>query len=330
MAQLTPEERDCFAAVQPFGFILFQRNCQSPEQVKRLTTELRTCIGRTDAPILIDQEGGRVARLKPPHWPKLPPMRNIGALYEQDAAAGLEAATLHSRITATMLAELGITGNCAPVLDLYIEGAAAAIGDRAISADPEIVTKIGRTYLDTHLAHGVVPVIKHFPGHGRVKVDPHFELPVVETALNILQQQDFGPFKALADAPVGMNCHVLFQALDQSQPVSMSAAVHQKIIRSELGFRGLLLSDDLAMEALQGDIASRAQRAMAAGADIALSCAGKSPELQALAAALPPAAPQLMVKWQAALASLGKSQAVDSAKDHARLLELLGKVLPAG
>lgn len=328
--ELTPEERHCFAATQPFGFILFQRNCQSPEQVKQLTTELRNIIGRTDAPILIDQEGGRVARLKPPHWPKLPPMRTIGALYEQDTATGLEAARLHSRIIASMLHDLGINVNCAPVLDLSIAGAAEAIGDRAVSTDPEIVATIGRIYSDTHLAHGVMPVIKHFPGHGRVKVDPHYELPVVDTALDLLRAQDFAPFKALADLPLGMNCHVLFQALDDKQPVSMSPVAHQRIIRGELGFAGLLLSDDLAMEALQGDIASRSQRALAAGADIALYCAGKLPELQALAAALPPAAPQLMVKWQAALTRVGKPQPVDIAADQDRLLELLGKTLPAG
>jgi beta-N-acetylhexosaminidase len=327
--ELLPAERAFFAAANPFGFILFQRNCQTPEQVRQLTADLRQTVGRPDAPILIDQEGGRVARLKPPHWPKLPPMRLIGMLYEQDVEAGLEAARLHSRMTATMLRDLGINGNCAPVLDLFLPDTSDAIGDRAISADPNSVATIAREYIAAHLAIGVVPIMKHLPGHGRVKVDPHYELPVVETPLELLRQQDFIPFKALADAPLGMNCHVLFKALDADHPVSLSSHIHDVIIRGELNFQGLLLSDDLAMEALQGTIATRATRAIAAGADIALYCAGKLPEMQAVAAVLPQAHAKLSTQWQAALARAGVGQPADSVADRASLLELLGKIVPA-
>lgn len=324
--ELTAEEKAFFLRANPFGYILFQRNCENPAQVAALTATLRDVAGRDDVPILIDQEGGRVARLKPPHWPTLPAMRVIGALYEADHDLGAQAAILHSRITATMLIRLGITVNCTPVLDLQIADASTAIGDRAISADPDLVAGLARTYCAVHLEHGVMPIIKHFPGHGRVRVDPHYELPVINTDLETLRQADFVPFKALQTLPLGMTCHALMTALDSRNPVSQSAMIHETIIRGELGFGGLLISDDLAMEALQGSPANRAKRVLAAGTDIALHCNGKLAEMQAIADSLSPDEGQLARRWgMAQVSRIVHPAASDQEADLAALAELLGK-----
>lgn len=319
---LTSEEKSFFSEAQPFGFILFQRNCESPAQVRRLVEELRG-VTSDETPVFIDQEGGRVARLKPPHWPALPPLRSLGRLYEREAQQGLEAARLHARITAHMLTGLGINGNCAPVLDLYIEGASSAIGDRALSRDPEIVAALAGVIIDTYLDNGVLPVVKHLPGHGRVKVDPHVTLPVVDTLRDELHNEDFKPFLALHDAPIGMNCHVVFSSLDD-QPVSMSAKIHQDIIRGLIGFQGLIFSDDLDMKALNGSLSDLANKALRAGADIALYCAGHLTEMRKIAAVIPHATDRLHARRQAIL------QRVKKPKDYADFqqdIALLGNMI---
>jgi len=284
---LTTEEHAFFKAAKPFGFILFKRNCEKPAQIKKLVKYLRESVDNPNAPVFIDQEGGRVARLTPPHWPKLPALRVIGRLYEENPKRGLEAIKLHSRLTARRLTDLGINGNCAPVLDLFIDGASSAIGDRALSRDPKAVIALGRAAVETYLEHGILPVIKHIPGHGRVTADPHETLPTVTTSRLELQAEDFVPFRGLKDAPIAMNCHVVFKALDPDNPVSLSRKIHKEVIRGYIGFEGLVFSDDLAMKALSGPLPQLAARALEAGADVVLHCTGILPEMQAIAESLP-------------------------------------------
>lgn len=299
---LLEDEKAFFASTQPFGFILFQRNITQPAQVRALTRALRDVTGRADVPVFIDQEGGRVTRLKPPHWAPLPSMRVIGRVYEEDAARGLEAMQIHARMTARRLGDLGINVNCAPVLDLYLASASEAIGDRAFSGNAEVVAALGRAAVDTYLANGVVPVIKHLPGHGRVMADPHENLPFVDCPRSLLEARDFRPFKALKDAPAGMNCHVLFRALDAERPVSLSPEVHRAIIRGVLDFQGLLFSDDITMKALNGPLPEVAGQVLEAGADIVLHCSGNLDDMRAIAAGLPAISAGAMSRWKRAQA----------------------------
>ena len=276
---LSDDERALLRARPPWGFILFQRNCASPQQVRQLVGDLREAAGRPDAPVLIDQEGGRVQRLKPPGWPMRPAARQIGALAERDLAAGREAAFLLARLIAHDLHGLGITINCAPVLDLALPECTAAIGDRAFSADPEIVAALGHGAIAGYLAGGVLPVIKHLPGHGRARVDSHLELPMVECGRPVLAASDWVPFRACAGAPFAMTGHLLFPALDDEYPATLSPTIVRDVIRGEIGFAGALLSDDLSMGALGGSLGERAARARAAGCDIAVHCNGRPDEM---------------------------------------------------
>ena len=278
--ELSAEEAAFFAELQPFGFILMGRNCREPGQVKRLVAELRACLRHADVPILIDMEGGRVARLKPPNWPVLPPAALAGTLYQYDAAAGIAMAGLVGRIIGQELAALGITVDCAPVLDVAHDETHDAIGDRAFSADPAAVGQLGHAFAEGLLASGVLPVIKHLPGHGHATLDPHLALPLVPHDRATVAA-DFAPFKLLAAMPLGMTSHILFEEIDATQPVSQSAVLHD-IIRREIGFGGLLISDDLDMKALGGRLADRAARALAAGTDVALVCNAGIHELAAL------------------------------------------------
>jgi len=286
---LTAAERDFFRAADPLGFILFQRNCDSPVQVRRLVRDMRDCVRRSDAPVLIDQEGGRVARLKPPHWRAAPAAGRFGALATADRGAALEAARLNATLMGHELADLGITVDCAPVLDLHIEGAhAGVVGDRALGAGPEQVAELGRAVCEGLLAAGVTPVIKHIPGHGRARVDSHHDLPRVDAPLAELRRTDFVPFRRLQDMPWGMTCHVVYTAIDPERPATASAKVIAEIIRGEIGFDGLLVTDDLSMKALQGSLGERTSRALAAGCDVALHCNGKLDEMREVAAAAGP------------------------------------------
>jgi beta-N-acetylhexosaminidase len=286
--QLEPAERDFFARSDPTGFILFARNVESPAQLRVLVAALRQSVGREDAPVLVDQEGGRVQRLKPPKWRAAPAPGRFGELAAKDPAKALEAVRLNARLIAGELVAAGIDTVGAPSLDLRLPGAHQVIGDRAFAADPEIVTALGRAACEGFLSAGVTPVIKHLPGHGRSQVDSHLSLPVVDAPLAELEVSDFRPFRALADMPLGMTGHLLIPAIDAERPATISSRVIAEVIRGFIGFQGVLITDDLSMEALSGTVQSRAAAALAAGCDLALHCNGKLAEMAAIAEALPP------------------------------------------
>ena len=285
---LSAQERAFFAASNPFGFILFARNVEAPDQVRTLVRALRDSVGRDDAPVLIDQEGGRVARLKPPHWRAAPAAAKIAALADEDIDAGCEAAWLNARLIGGELAALGIDVDCAPVCDVPVAGSHDVIGDRAYGTDPGRVATIARAAALGFLDAGVLPVIKHIPGHGRAHADSHLELPVVDTPRAELETTDFMPFRALADMPWGMTAHVRFTALDRERPATLSPTIIRDIIRGQIGFDGVLLTDDLSMKALGGSFADRTRMALDAGCDIALHCNGDMAEMEGVAFAAPP------------------------------------------
>lgn len=279
--RLTAEERAFFAEVRPWGFILFRRNVESPAQVKALVEDLRDSVGRAEAPVLIDQEGGRVQRLGPPHWPKYPP----GSAYLKavnDPMAARELVRLGARLIAHDLRELGITVDCVPVLDVPVPGAHDIIGDRAYAQDPATVTRLGRAAAEGLLAGGVLPIIKHIPGHGRAFADSHHDLPVVETDLATLDAWDFAPFKALSDMPMAMTAHVVFTAVDARRPATTSKK-GIRLMREHLGFSGLIMSDDLSMQALSGTLTERAEQSLKAGCDVILHCNGDLGEMRQVA-----------------------------------------------
>ena len=276
--RLSAQERAFFADANPWGFILFRRNVESPEQVRALVQDLRDSVGRADAPVLIDQEGGRVQRLGPPFWPKYPP----GAAYLQaaggDVAKARELVRLGARLMAHDLHALGINVDCVPVLDVPVPGAHDIIGDRAYARDPDTVAKLGRAAAEGMLAGGVLPIIKHIPGHGRAFADSHHNLPVVDTPLAELDAWDFVPFRALSDMPMAMTAHVVFTAIDADAPATTSAA-GIRLMRDQLGFKGLIMCDDLSMQALSGTLTQRAEGATKAGCDMMLHCNGDMSEM---------------------------------------------------
>jgi len=320
---LSVGERQFFHAADPLGFILFQRNCQAPEQVRRLVQDLRDAVDRAEAPVLIDQEGGRVARLRPPAWRKAPAAGRFGALAAHDTETAIEAAQLNARLMGRELAALGISVDCAPVLDLQFAGASNVVGDRGFAADPELVARLGRAVCEGLLASGITPVLKHMPGHGRAMVDSHHALPEVDAPLAALRQTDFVPFRRLSDMPWAMTSHVLYKAIDPERPATMSPVVINDIIRGEIGFKGVLVSDDLSMEALRGDLGDRTKRARAAGCDLALHCNGRLDEMRAVAAAagsISVATAERLARGPAATAQLAPMNIVSA---EARLEALL-------
>jgi len=282
--ELTADERAFFRDCDPLGFILFARNVDTPERTRRLVDDLRASVMRAEAPVLIDQEGGRVARLRPPHWRAAPPARLLGELYARNADRGLEACHLNARLLAADVASIGADVDCLPVLDLAHPETHAAIGDRAFADRPEAVAALGRAAAEGLLAEGVMPVMKHMPGHGRANVDSHHGLPRITAARATLDSTDFVPFKLLSDLPWGMTAHLLVEAVDPAAPVTVSARGVKEIIRDHIGFDGLLLSDDLSMQALGGSLGQRAAAALAAGCDIALHCNGDRTEMEDIAA----------------------------------------------
>jgi beta-N-acetylhexosaminidase len=282
---LTAAERGLIRAADPAGFILFARNVSDKAQLRALTDSLRELSGRADLPILVDQEGGRVARLRPPVWPAFPAPWRFAELYARAPISAIEAARVNALAIAVMLAEAGINVDCTPLLDVRREDAHDVIGDRALGAEPMQVAALGRAVLDGLEAGGVLGVIKHIPGHGRARADPHGELPIVEASREALAE-DLAPFRALADAPMAMVAHLLYPAWDADLPASISPAMIGGVIRGEISFDGLLLSDDIAMGALSGPVAARAQAAIAAGCDVALHCSGVPQENEAVAGAL--------------------------------------------
>jgi len=284
--ELSAREAGFFREADPFGFILFARNCGDPAQLSKLVTDLRDAVGR-EALVLIDEEGGRVQRMKAPRWRDAPAPGTFGDIHEQDPRAALELARINARLIAEDLHEVGINVNCAPSLDLREDGSHAVIGNRAFSGDPETVVALGRVWMEGLRAGGVLPVIKHLPGHGRTRVDSHLSLPVVDAGRAELETRDFAPFKACHETEVAMTGHLLFRAVDAERPATLSERVITEIIRGHIGFEGLLLTDDLSMEALEGTIGTRAASAVAAGCDIALHCNGKLEEMADVADAVP-------------------------------------------
>ncbi len=280
---LTDAEREFYLNHRPVGFILFQRNCDNPHQIKSLIAEFKVLVADEDALILIDQEGGRVQRLKPPHWRQAPSAATFGTLVEAEGPAE-RAVWLNARLLASELLELGFSVDCAPCLDLRFGDTHAAIGDRSFGRDPIRVARLGRAMANGLLAGGILPVIKHLPGHGRAKVDSHDALPLIEEELNVLKSDDFLPFIELSELPLGMTAHLLYRSIDAACPGTQSRRILNDIIRHEIGFDGLLFSDDLSMNALGGTIGERAARSLAAGCDIALHCNGDIAEMEEIAA----------------------------------------------
>jgi beta-N-acetylhexosaminidase len=322
---LTDDERAFLRDQRPWGFILFKRNIETPDQVIRLVEEMRSAIGQPGAPVLIDQEGGRVQRLQPPQWPAYPPGAVFSALYDADRETGLEAARLSSRLIAADLADLGITVDCLPLADVPVPGADSVIGDRAYGTSPDKVAAIARAVTTGLEQGGVLPVLKHIPGHGRATADSHFRLPTVDVPLVELAKTDFAAFKPLADLPMAMTAHVVFSALDPAQPATTSATIIEQVIRGTIGFQGLLMSDDVSMNALQGSIAERTRASLAAGCDVVLHCNGKLDEMQQVAGETPLLAGEALARADRALASRKVPQPFDRIAARAELDRLIGR-----
>ena len=284
--RLTDEERSFIRTYEPWGLILFRRNIGTPDEVRALTTEFRILAGREDAPVLIDQEGGRVQRMGPPHWPVYPSAATFEAL-QAPAHERRDLVRLSAQLMAWDLLDVGITMDCMPVLDAPIPGSHTVIGDRAYAAHPDRIAQLGRAAAEGLMAGGVVPVMKHIPGHGRATADSHLELPVVETSLEDLITADFVPFAINADLPAAMTAHVVYRALDRQNPATISRRIIREHIRGTIGFGGLLISDDLSMKALGGTFTQKVKRALAAGCDVVLHCNGVMAEMTEVAQATP-------------------------------------------
>jgi beta-N-acetylhexosaminidase len=325
--ELTAAERDFIRAERPWGFILFKRNVDTPAQVARLVEELRDTLGEPDAPVLIDQEGGRVQRLGPPHWPVYPPGAVFGSLYDRDPALGLKAARLSNRLIAADLAGLGVTVDCLPLADVPVAGADNVIGNRAYGTEPGKVAAIARAVTEGLGQGGVLPVLKHIPGHGRATADSHFRLPTVDTPREELERTDFAAFVPLADLPMAMTAHVVFSALDPAQPATTSATIVERVIRGGIGFQGLLMSDDVSMNALAGSIAKRTRAIVGAGCDMVLHCNGKLDEMREVASQAPELSGKALERADKALAS--RKQAAPFDREAARA-ELDALVQQAG
>jgi len=326
--RLTEAERAFFAEVRPWGFILFRRNIDSPDQVRALTAELRDSIRDADAPILIDQEGGRVQRMGPPHWPKYPPAEAY-LKATNDPLTARELVRLGARLMAHDLKAVGINIDCAPVLDVPVPGAHDIIGDRAWARDPATVAQLGRAAAEGLLAGGVLPVIKHLPGHGRAFADTHKELPTVHADLETLDAWDFAPFRALSDMPIAMTAHIVFTAIDRKHPATQSKKAI-KLIRERLGFGGLLLSDDLVMNALSGTLTERAQAALKAGCDLVIHWNGDLAEMRQVAKGVGALKGKAAKRAEAALARIVREpDPLDAHAAHARFDDMLGGRLEA-
>ena len=324
---LSTAERDFFARTKPWGLILFKRNCETPEQLKRLTGDFRDAVGRKNAPVFIDQEGGRVQRLGPPSnaWRRYPAARAYGDAFNASALAGLRAARNVGRLMAEDLIAAGITANCVPVLDVPQPGAHEIVGNRAYSDRIEAIMALARAHAAGFADGGVLPVIKHIPGHGRARADSHLELPVVDATRAELEAVDFPPFAAMADAPMAMTAHVVYTAIDKTAPATLSRKVISSVIRKQIGFRGLLMTDDLSMKALTGSYAEKTRGALDAGCDIVLHCNGDMAQMEEVAAAAGALKGKALSRARAALKAARKPQPFDR-KMALRDLEV---VLPA-
>ncbi|HEX8380173.1 MAG TPA: beta-N-acetylhexosaminidase [Allosphingosinicella sp.] len=322
--ELTPDERAFFRDCDPAGYILFRRNITSREQMRALIGELRGLSGRDDLPVLIDQEGGRVARMRPPEWPAFPAAEAFARLYEKAPMSAIEAARANAAAIAALLAEVGVNVDCLPVLDVRQPGATDIVGDRALGGEPMQVAALGRAVLDGLASGGVAGVVKHMPGHGRALVDSHKEMPVVgasEEALEI----DLEPFRTLSDSPMGMTCHCVFTAWDPERPASQSPTVIGEIIRGRIGFDGFLMSDDIGMHALAGGFAERARRVIEAGTDAVLHCSGKMEEMVSVATAVGELSEEGRGRLERALAAVSAADRIsyaEQAEKRDRLLAL--------
>jgi len=318
------DEIEFFREAIPWGLILFKRNIDNPAQVKALTAHFRDIVG-WDAPVLVDQEGGRVQRLGPPHWPVYPPGAAYAALYERDRASGLEGARLGGRLIAEDLAALGIDVDCVPVADVPVAGADRVIGDRAFGDTPEQVATLAGAQAEGLMAAGVLPVLKHLPGHGRATADSHLDLPVVDTDRATLEATDFAAFRPLSRLPLGMTAHVVFSAIDKAQPATTSAIMIGNVIRGWIGFEGLLMSDDVSMGALSGSLAERSHAALAAGCDLVLHCNGNLDEMRQVAGASPLLGGEAAARADRALALRRNRVDIDVAAARARFAELMNQ-----
>ncbi|WP_374331668.1 beta-N-acetylhexosaminidase [Aestuariivirga sp.] len=324
---LSTAEREFFARTNPWGLILFKRNCETPEQLKTLTGDFRAAVGRKNAPVFIDQEGGRVQRLGPPSnaWRRYPAARAYGEAFNASALAGLRAARNVGRLMAEDLIAAGITANCVPVLDVPQPGAHEIVGNRAYSDRIEAIMALARAHAAGFADGGVLPVIKHIPGHGRAKADSHLELPIVDARRAELEAVDFPPFAAMADAPMAMTAHVVYTAIDRTAPATLSKKVISTIIRRQIGFRGLLMTDDLSMKALTGSYAEKTRRALDAGCDVVLHCNGEIAQMEEVAAAAGILKGRSLARAKAALKAARKPQPFD----RRQALKDLAAVLPA-
>ena len=300
-AEFTADERDFFRDAKPAGYILFKRNIASREQLRCLTDALRDLEGHDEVPILIDQEGGRVARMRPPEWPAFPSGEAFDKLYQLAPSSAIEAARVNARALGLMLGEVGVNIDCLPMLDVRQPGATDIVGDRALGSEPMQVAALGKAILDGLASAGALGVIKHIPGHGRALVDSHHELPVVDASEDELRI-DLEPFERLREAPMGMTSHILYTAWDEEHPASQSPFVIGEIIRQRIGFDGFLMSDDIGMEALGGDHGTRAAACIAAGCDVALHCDGKMESMLLVAEAAGEISPEGAARLARAMA----------------------------
>jgi beta-N-acetylhexosaminidase len=320
---LTPDERGFIREADPWGAILFKRNIETPQQVAELTRSFRDVVGR-DAVVLVDQEGGRVQRLGPPNWPLYPPGVRYGDLYDRDARTGQAAARLGARLIAADLRAVGIDVDCLPLADVPAPEGDPIIGDRAYGTEPEKVAAVAGAIAEGLLEGGVLPVLKHIPGHGRASADSHLSLPVVGTDAKTLEKTDFAAFKPLKNLPLGMTAHVVFSALDPAQPATTSATIVRDVIRNLIGFQGLLMSDDVSMGALSGSLVERSRAALAAGCDIVLHCNGKMDEMRQVADASPALAGEAQKRAKRALAARKSPAAFDIAQARALFSDMMG------
>src|SRR5580698_2046191 len=308
---LTGEERAFLRETQPWGLIVFKRNVEAPDQLRALVAGFREAVGRAEAPVLVDQEGGDVQRLQPPHWPRYPAGADYGKLYDRDRAAGLAAARLGARLIAADLLPLGIDVDCLPLADVPASDADPVIGNRAYGTTPDQVAALAGAIADGLMDGGVLPVLKHLPGHGRATVDSHKSLPLVSADRATLDAVDFAAFRPLSGLPLGMTAHVVFTALDPAAPSTTSALIVREVIRDSIGFKGLLMSDDISMGALSGSLGERTKASLAAGCDMVLHCNGKMPEMHAVAAAAPVLAGEALRRADAALTMRKPAAAID-------------------
>ena len=320
--RLTEAERAFFAQARPWGFVLFRRNIDSPDQVRALTDELRAAIGDADAPILIDQEGGRVQRMGPPHWPKYPP-GNAYLKASNDPMDARELARLGARLMAHDLRDVGINVDLLPVLDVPVPGAHDIVGDRAYGQDPATVALLGRAAAEGLLAGGVLPCIKHMPGHGRAFADSHKDLPTVHADFDTLDGWDFAPFKAMSDMPWAMTAHIVFTAVDKKRPATQSKKA-VRMMREHLGFSGLIMTDDLSMQALSGSLGERAHQSLKAGCDVVLHCNGDLAEMQAVAEATGRLKGKAKARAEAAMARIVRApEPLDPVAGHERFFQAM-------